>query len=206
MPHCDFSVWSEKGQVEPSRISRIHADRWTWPEKEEKGLPLLAGFGAQWEHVKVAAQLSLFLGTGCSMGLPLAICVCAHSAQHSRALTLGRAAFTSKEPRQKSFWIKCAVAIPLTSTHYLVQPADIMPRKAAWPPLRPPFSSMEISFGVYFFPGLAFAGLSLVAEARAASALIALVYSLALFFYPFQLVQPFSPGSAFLFVWYMLTL
>lgn len=59
---------------------------------------------------------------------------------------------------------------------------------------------MEISFGVYFFPGLAFAGLSLVAEARAASALIALVYSLALFFYPFQLVQPFSPGSAFLFV------
>lgn len=44
---------------------------------------------------------------------------------------------------------------------------------------------MEISFGVYFFPGLAFAGLSLVAEARAASALIALVYSLALFFLSF---------------------
>lgn len=65
---------------------------------------------------------------------------------------------------------------------------------------------MEISFRIYFFPGLAFAGFSLVAEARAASAFIALVIALLLSFYLFQLMQLLSPGSAFLFVRYMLTL
>lgn len=149
--------------------------------KTKKGFHCLRGLGHTGIHAKGAAQLSLVLQTWCRMELPLVIHVCGCSAQHSRAPTLGWGSLTSKEPNQKPAWMRCAGAIPLTSAHCQMQPAAATPRKAARPPLLPPFSSMEISFGISFFPGLALAGLSLVAEARPASDFTALVYSLAHF-------------------------
>lgn len=111
-------------------------------------------FEAQWEPHQGCCTPFPVPGNSVSMRFPLAICVCMHSIEHSRALTLGRASLTSKEPRQKSVWIRCAVASPLTSTHYQTQPADAMPGKAARLPLLLLFSSMEISFSISFFSWL----------------------------------------------------
>lgn len=162
--YWDFSAWSEKCLKEPSRTFSIHANSWnswTWPEKGEKSTSTAHGV---WATVGAIPRLLQSFPYSWAVDVGWGLCVC--SDQPSRALTLSRATLNSRV--QKEFWFKEAVAFPPTSTFYLMQPAHTMPRKAAWPPLPTPFSPLEIFFGAQFFPGLAFAGLSLVTEAGAA--------------------------------------